>query len=129
MVSSILAPVACSRYALSGSDSRSILSAAVVGIMLTRSVFGPPPPDPDFEHAGAAAETANARPRTRPTVTERQETAGVRTVGWEYHAPARPGNAGVPGSFACAGTRSAGRASGSRRSEERRVGKECRSRW
>src|ERR1700704_4488116 len=87
MVSSTLAPVACSRYALSGSDSRSILSAAVVGIMLTRSVLspcGPAPPEPDFEHAGAPAEDASARPRTTPR--ERQDTPGERMVATEYHA-------------------------------------------
>src|SRR5215470_266798 len=90
MVSSTLAPVACSRYARSGSDSRSILSAAVLGIMLTRSVLGSAPPEPDFEHAGAPAKDASARPRARlearTAVGERQETARVRTVIREYHA-------------------------------------------
>src|ERR1700733_4992034 len=93
MVSSTLAPVACSRYALSGSDSRSILSAAVVGIMLIRRVLGPrspPPSEPDFEHAAAPASVT-----IRARVADRQEREGVRTVATEYHAPAHPGNAGL----------------------------------
>src|SRR5437764_680626 len=107
MVSSTLAPVACSRYALSGSDSRSILSAAVVGIMLTRSVLGPAPPEPDFEHAGTPAEAASATPRTRTTARERQGTAGARTVA---HGVSRPGASRkrrYDRVIACAGTRSA----------------------
>src|SRR3954470_10702278 len=101
MVSSTRAPVACSRYALSGSDSRSILSAAVVGIMLTRSVLSRPPAasEPDFEHADAAT----ARPRTEPetttemTVRARRERARLRTAATEYHVRAHPGNAGSSG--------------------------------
>src|SRR3954462_9553678 len=98
MVSSTRAPVACSRYALSGSDSRSILSAAVVGIMLTRSVLSPrcpAAPPPDFEHAGAPAEAASATIRAR--VGERQEREGARTVATEYHARAHPGERRVIG--------------------------------
>src|ERR1043165_10121648 len=69
IVSSIVAPVAAARYALSGSASRAIFPGSLVGIMLIRSVLPACSAGPDFEHAGAASAIA-APSTTRREMTE-----------------------------------------------------------
>src|ERR1044071_3333709 len=79
MVSSIFAPVACSRYALSGSASRAIFPGSLVGIMLSRSVLPARSALLDFEHADPAVR---ARAATRVMIR------GPVRMAVEYHGRA-----------------------------------------